>query len=76
MSAYKLLKSGVLRLADNANIPPTTDNMDWVRYLEWIAEGNTPDPADPEPVIVKTPTLEDVISVLTDEQKLKLGVHG
>lgn len=35
---------GVIRVADYAFIPPTTDNRDWVVYQAWLAAGNTPDP--------------------------------
>ena len=50
---YKLLENGcVLRLPDNAAIPPTTDNVDWIAYQAWLALGNTPLPADaPIPAI-------------------------
>ena len=34
------------RIADNAFIPKSPDNTDYQEYLEWIAEGNTPKPAD------------------------------
>lgn len=44
---YKLLNSGV-RLGD-ATIPADPDNRDWQEYQEWLAEGNTPLPADPGP---------------------------
>lgn len=36
----------VKRMADNAFIPFDPDNTDYQKYLEWIAEGNTPEPAD------------------------------
>ena len=37
---------GVLRLADNAFIPFETQNVDYQQYLAWVAEGNTPTPAE------------------------------
>lgn len=46
---YKLLEFGVRRLSDGACIPPKEANADWLAYQEWLAAGNTPLPADPEP---------------------------
>lgn len=36
----------ILRLSDNAYIPFVAENEDYQQYLKWVAEGNTPLPAD------------------------------
>ena len=37
----------IKRLADNAFIPFDDRNVDYVEFQAWLAEGNTPTPADP-----------------------------
>ena len=50
----KLNTSIVMRVSDNACIPFNPDNTDYQAYLAWLAEGNTPLPAD-EDVVEVTP---------------------
>ena len=48
---YKLQKidgvdCAVTIVGQAISIPMNPDNTDYQRYLEWVAEGNTPEPAD------------------------------
>jgi hypothetical protein len=36
----------IIRTTDNAFIPMDEANTDYQAYLKWVAEGNTPLPAD------------------------------
>lgn len=44
---YQLTELGnIKRLSDNAFIPMDEQNVDYVQYLAWLSDGNTPLPAD------------------------------
>ena len=44
---YKIISETIiLRVADNTFIPVDQGNSDYADYLRWIADGNTPLPAE------------------------------
>jgi hypothetical protein len=43
---FNNVQTSVIRTTDGACIPFAPDNTDYQAYLKWVAEGNTPLPAE------------------------------
>ena len=69
--------TSIIRLADNAFIPPDPANRDYREYLDWVEAGNEPEPAPEPPAPVDlTPTEKLAASGLTvAELKDLLGLE-
>jgi hypothetical protein len=74
---YQLTTSTtILRLTDNAFIPPDPANTDYAAYLSWLEEGNEPLPA-PEPPAPQELTVQEKLQsagITLDELKELLGL--
>ena len=44
--SYGNVSTAIIRISDNVCIPPDEANTDYQAYLKWVAEGNTPLPAE------------------------------
>lgn len=44
---YRLTNSDtIIRISDNSYIPKDEMNSDYIQFLTWCSEGNTPEPVD------------------------------
>ena len=73
MSDYILSESGVIRTSDNASIPDDDGNRDWREYLEWLADGNTPDPI-PEMMVDPNIAETETIKLAAKNKLVSLGL--
>lgn len=65
----------ILRDVDGAFIPPDSANNDYVEYLKWLEEGNTPNPYVPPPSPELTPEQKLANAGLSIEDlKFLLGI--
>lgn len=58
---YKLTQTtSIIRLSDGSTIPADDNNTDYKIYLQWLAEGNTPEPYDTRTDAEK---LQDIVNL-------------
>jgi hypothetical protein len=66
----------ILRLTDNAFIPPDPANTDFQAYQSWLEEGNEPEPyvAPPEPTPLTPAEKLKAAGLTVEELKTLLGL--
>ena len=54
--AFSPLPNQIIRLDDMATIPNDPANKDWQEFGEWLEEGNTPEPENPDILMTEAKT--------------------
>lgn len=71
---YKIQGDSITIIGQNIGIPKDPDNRHYREYLEWLAEGNTPEPDDPPPpndqptIQERLQAAETLINLILDEE--------
>jgi len=70
---YKLTQTNsVIRIADSAIIPDDANNNDRNAYAEWLAQGNTPAPAD----VIPPPSKAEIWARIKTERDRRIQNGG
>jgi hypothetical protein len=75
---YRLHETGaIFQVEANLLIPPDPANTDYAAYLQWLTEGNTPEPAPEPPAPVElTPAEKLAAAGLTVDDLRALLAEG
>lgn len=70
---YKLTKNeSIIRVSDGACIPADVTNADYKSYLDWLAQGNTPTPAD----VIPPPSKPEIWARIKTERDRRIQNGG
>lgn len=66
MKRYRLTPTGVHDTQTNGSTSENLENGQWLRYLKWKAEGNTPDP-----IAIREPDSNEIKLDKSDKQMIR-----